>query len=113
MSYNSKTHIRFLLSEELREKTIEVLATLEQAENPKQYRGILGDLVVELTNAGMDYFFIKPLELAKVGFVTQKTANLGMAGTQRVMGPIIRRVIGGMDKNQLLIICNYIRELMN
>ena len=113
MSDNPKPHLRFLHSEELRKKTIEVLERLEQTEDPTQYRDALGDLVVELTNTGMDYFFIKPLELAKVGIVTQKSANLGMAGTRRVIGPIIRRIIGGMDKSQLLIICGYIRQLMH
>ena len=112
MSDTHKPYLRFLHSEELRKKTIQVLETLEQTDDPTQYRNRLGDLVVELTNAGMDYFFIKPLKLAKVGFVTQKSARLGMAGTRRVMGPIIRRIVGGMDKSQLLIICDYIRQLM-
>ena len=86
---------------------------LEHSEDPMQYRNELGNLVVELTNAGMDYFFIKPIELAKVGFITQQSANLGVAAQRRVISPIIRRIIGGMDKNQLLIICSYIRQLMH
>lgn len=90
-----------------------MLNKLEYSEDPKQYRNALGELIVELTNTGMDYFFIKPLELAKVGFIAQKSAEIGMAGIRRVMGPTIRKVIGGMDKSQLLIICGYIRQLMN
>jgi hypothetical protein len=112
MSKSPKPYIRFLHSEKLREKTIEVLDKLEQAEDPTQYRDELGGLVVELTNTGMDYFFINPLEMAKVGFVAKQSANLGMAGALRVMGTMIRRIIGSMDKNQLLIICGYIRQLM-
>lgn len=112
MGVSQKPYIRFLHSEKLREKTINVLDTLEQAEDPKQYRDELQDLVVELTDTGLDYFFIKPLELAKVGFVTKRSAKLGIAGAQRVMGKVIRRIIGGMDKNQLLVISSYIRQLM-
>ena len=107
-----KPHIRFHYSEELHKRTIEVLDALEQAEDPTTYREALGDLVVELTKAGMDYFFVRPLELAEMGFMTRKSAQLGMATTQRVMGPIIRKVIGGMDKDQLLIVCDYMRQLM-
>ena len=113
MSDTTIPHLSFHLSEELREKTIEVLDKLEHSEDPKQYRNVLGNLVVELTNAGMGYFFIKPLELAKVGFMTQQSANLGLAAQRRMISPIIRRIIGGMDKNQLLIICSYIRQLMH
>jgi hypothetical protein len=112
MSDYPKAYFRFYHSEELREKTVKVLDMIEQSENPKQYRDALGDIIVELTNTGMNYFFIKPLELAKVGFVTQKSAKLGMAGTQRVIGSVMRRIIGGMNESQLLIICSYIRQLM-
>lgn len=112
MTVSHKPHIRFLHSEELRKKTIELLDSLEHAEDPKQYRDELRDLVVELTDVGMNYFFIKPLELAKVGFVTQRSAKLGMAGAQKMMGKVIRKIIGGMDQNQLLVVSGYIRQLM-
>ena len=113
MSDTTIPHLSFRLSEQLHEKTTEVLNKLEHSEDPVQYRKVLGDLVVELTKAGMEYFFIKPLELAKVGFITQQSAKLGLTTQQRVISPIIRRIIGGMDKNQLLIICSYIRQLGN
>lgn len=113
MSDNPQPYLRFYHSEELREKTLAVLEELEQAENPKKSRGALGDLVVELTNTGLDYYFLRPLELAEAGFVAQKTAKMGMKTAQRMMGPMIRRVIGGMNKQQLLSICSYIRELMD
>lgn len=113
MSVSHKPYIRFLHSEELRTKSIKVLDALEQAEDPKQYRDELRDLVIELTDVGLDYFFIKPLALTKVGFVTQRSAKLGIAGAQRVMGKVIRKIIGGMDSDQLLVISSYIRQLMN
>ena len=113
MSEPHQPYLRFLHSEELREKTLEMLDTLEQAEDPKQYRNELGDLIVELTDTGMDYYFIKPLELAKVGFMTQQSAKIGIAGAERVIGTVIRKIIGGMDKDQLLIISSYIRQLMH
>lgn len=113
MSKSAKPYFRFVHSVKLREKTIEVLDTLEQSEDPTQYRNALGDLVVELTDAGMDYFLIQPLEVAKVGFVTKQSAKVGMAGALMMIGTTIRGIISGMDKKQLLIICGYIRQLMH
>jgi hypothetical protein len=55
-------------------------------------------LVVELTNSGMDYCFLKPLLLAKVGFVIQQSANLGVAGATRIMAPMIRNIIARLDQ---------------
>jgi hypothetical protein len=107
-----KPSLRFFYSEELHAKTLKLLDALEQAEDPKKYRDALGDFVVELTDAGMDYYFLKPLQLAEVGFVVQQSANLGMAGALRIIGSVIRNIISYMDKTQLLTICGYIRQLM-
>ena len=104
--------LHFCYSEELHAKTLHVLESLEQAEAPTEHRKILGDLVVELTNVGMEYYFLKPLQLAKVGFLVQQPANLGVAGATRIMAPMIRNIIGRLDKPQLLTISGYIRQLM-
>jgi hypothetical protein len=112
MRKSPKPSLRFFYSEELHAKTLKLLDALEQAEDPTQYRDALGDLVVELTDTGMDYYFLKPLQLAEVGFVIQQSANLGIAGALRIIGSVIRNIIGRLDKNQLLIIGGYIRQLM-
>ena len=70
--------LRFCYSAELHAKTIDLLDTLENAEDPTQHSDALGELVVELTDTGMDYYFLKPLQLVQVGFVVQQSANLGM-----------------------------------
>ena len=93
-------------------KTLQLLETLEHAADPTQYRSALGNLVVELTNAGLDYYFLQPLRVAKVGFVVQQTANLGVAGASRIMAPMIQNIIGRLNKTQLLTIAGFIRQLM-
>ena len=107
-----KPFLRFYHSEALRAKTLSVLSAIEQAKDPKQHRSALADIVVELTASGMDYFFLRPLKIAKAGFFTEQSANLGLATTTRVMASVIRNIIGGMDKPQILSVCGYIRGLM-
>jgi hypothetical protein len=63
-------------------------------------------------NSGMNYYFLRPLKVAKAGFVSEQSAKLGMAGATRVLASVIRTIIGRMDKAQLLAVCSYIRELM-
>ncbi len=111
-SADSKPFLRFHHSEALRKKTLAVIVEVEQAEEPATHRDALADLVVELTNSGLDYYFMKQLKLAKPGFLVEQSANLGMAGTQQVMGTVIRQVIGRMDGPQLLSVCGSIRQLM-
>jgi hypothetical protein len=104
--------LRFYHSESLRAKTLAVLTTLEEAKDSTRYRDDLADIVVELTDSGMEYYFLRPLKLAKAGFFVEQSANLGMAATTRVLASVIRNIIGRMDSPQLLTVCSYIRQLM-
>jgi hypothetical protein len=109
---SSEPFLRFYHSEGLRKKTLSVLSGLEQAQDATAHRDALADVVEELTNSGLDFYFMKPLKLAKAGFIVQQSANLGLAGAQKVMGSVIRNIIGRMDRPQLLSVCGSIRRLM-
>jgi hypothetical protein len=108
----TKPFLRFYHSEALRKKTLFVLDTIENAEDAIAHRDKLAEVVVELMSSGMDYYFMRSLKLAKVGFIVMQSARLGMAGTQQVMGSVIRNIIGRMDTSQLLSVCGSIRRLM-
>jgi len=108
----NKPFLRYYHSEALRKKTLSLLSTLEQAPDAAAHRDALADLVVELTNAGMNYYFMQPLKLAKPGFIVEQSASLGMAGVQQVMASVIRQFVGRMEAPQLLSVCSSIRQLM-
>ena len=78
MSNAPQPSLRFFYSAALHAKTLELLDTLEHADDPAKYRKALGDLVVELSDTGIDYYFLKPLQLAEVGFVVRQSANLSI-----------------------------------
>ena len=42
----------------------------------------------------------------------EKSTKMGIASILKVMGPVTRRIIGGMDENQLLSVTSHIRHLM-
>ena len=105
--------LRFCYPEKLHSKLLHLLETLEQSDDPIKHRSTLGDLVVELTDAGLDSYFLEPLRLAKAGFLVQQTANLGVTSAARIMAPMIRNIIGRLDRNQILSISGYIRHLMH
>jgi hypothetical protein len=110
---SSPPSLRFYHSQSLRTKTLAVLTSLEKAKDRTEYRDALADVVAELTDSGMDYFFLKPLKVAKAGFFVQQSASLGMSAATGVLASVVRSVIGGMDGPQLLAISGYIRQLMD
>ena len=108
----SKPFMRFHHSHELRVKTLELLVTVENAEKATVYSGELTELVLELTDNGMDQYFLQPLKATKANFVVQQTAAMGLAGVQKVMGSVVRNILGRMDDRQLLSVCGSIRQFM-
>lgn len=111
-SPRAKPFFRIYHSEVLRERTLSLLTALEHADDATEHRKELSDLVVELTTDGLDYCFMRPLKLAKPGFVVEQTAKLGLAGVQQVMGSVVRQIIGRMDGKQLISVSGSIRQLM-
>lgn len=109
---SSKPFLRFHHSQELRVKTLEVLETVENAEKPTANAGRLTDLVLELTDSGMDRYFLQSLKSTKANFVVQQSAAFGLSGVQKVMGTVIRNIIARMDDRQLISVCGSIRQFM-
>ena len=104
--------LRFRYDPELHERVLRLLDALEGAPDPREHRAALGDAVVELTKAGLAAYFLQPLEAAEASFMAQRSAELGIAGAQKVMGSVIRSIIGRMDPPQVLSICASIRAFM-
>jgi hypothetical protein len=108
----SKPFLRFHHSDALRARTLAVVSALEGSARPEDHAGALADLVVALTAAGMDAYFMKPLEKAQAGFIVRQTASLGIAGAMQVIGSAIRNIVGRMDGPQLVSVCGSIRQFM-
>jgi hypothetical protein len=104
--------LRFFHSEALRSKTLAVLEALESADVPADHREALAAVVVELTETGLDYYFVKPVKAAKVGFMAEQSTKVGISTILKVMAPVTRRIIGGMDSDQLRVVTSHIRHLM-
>lgn len=104
--------MRVYHSEELHEKTVLVLTALERAPDPTAHRDALAELAVELTDNGLNYCFVRPLKVARAGFILEQSASIGMAGAQQALAIVIRNIIARMDGPQLLSVGRSLREFM-
>jgi hypothetical protein len=104
--------LRFYLSADLHGRLHGILAEIEQAEDAAEHHVELSETLVAAMNEGLDYYFVRTLKLAKAGFIIQQSANLGIVGVQSVMAPVIRKIVGRMEHEQLLSVTASIRELM-
>jgi hypothetical protein len=108
---STEPSLRFHHSKALRAKTNAVLDALEAKPDHPKHGESLADLVNELIEAGMDYYFLQALKKAQVGFVTEQSARLGMSGAVKLISSVSRKFIVRMDKDQLLVVASHIREL--
>ncbi len=108
---SAEPFLRFYHSDELRAKTLAVLEALEEDSDPENHRDTLADLVAELTESGMSYYYLRALKLAKAGFVVEQSARLGMSGAVKLITSVTRKFIVRMDSAQLLVVSRHIREL--
>lgn len=103
--------MRFLYSQDLHERTESVLLALEANPSHSKHGEAVADLTTALIEAGMDYYFLRALKEAKVGFVTEQSARLGMSGAVRLISSISRKYIVRMNETQLLAVASHIRAL--
>jgi hypothetical protein len=110
-SVTGEPFLRFHHSKELRSKTNALLSAIETAPDPAVHGPAMADLVAELNEVGMEYYFMKALKQAKVGFVGEQSARLGMSGAVKLISSVSRKFIERMDKAQLQVVAQHIREL--
>ena len=97
----------------LKKRTLALVDAIERAADPLTHATPFADVVVELTEAGMGYFFLSPLEMAKAGFVVRQGAELGMSGALRVMAPVIRTLVGRLEPDQLRVVARFVRAILD
>lgn len=107
----SEPSLRFYHSKALRQRTNSVLDALEAQPDHPKHGDALATLVTELIDAGMDYYFLRALKLADVGFVTEQSARLGMSGAVKVISSVSTKIILRMDSVQLRVVASHIRAL--
>jgi hypothetical protein len=88
-----------------------VLAELEEAADPEVHREALADLVADLTEAGMDYYYLRALRRSNAGHLAQQSARLGIAGAVKMISGVSRRFIMRMNGRELLVVAGHIRDL--
>ena len=88
-----------------------MLEALEAAPEYPGHAEAMAQVVSELVEAGMDYYFMRALRQADVGFVAEQTARVGVSGAITLVNSMSRKYIVRMGSAQLLVVARHIREL--
>ncbi|MBK7661891.1 MAG: hypothetical protein IPJ28_23460 [Betaproteobacteria bacterium] len=103
---------RFYVSPELQDRLEAVLARIEGDKDATRHHAEFSETLVTLVAEGLDYYFLRTVKAARAGFLLEQTAALGIASVQKVMGPVVPKIAGRLDHDQLRSVAATMRELM-
>ena len=112
MATPAKPCIRYTHSKALRNRMVKLLDAVDTDDDPLVHREQLAELIVDLNEGGLKFFFLDPLAKLKMGGVIDTTATLGIRASHRVMAPAIRSIVTRMNKTQIRKVSRIMRDMM-
>jgi hypothetical protein len=104
--------VGFRIPPELRARIEEALAAIREDPADRARVEDLVEIVLELTDFGLDYYYLEPLRRAGLGAMGMVPARMGIATVGRGFPPIVRRVLLSLDEEQILEIAGFIEDLL-
>ncbi len=106
------TYVAFPIPEELRTRTLETLQELRAADSISGYADRLIDLVDEISEHGMRYFFLHPVELVGLNTMAQKTIGVTIQSGKKAVLGVSRQLARRLDEEQLRQIADFLESLL-
>ena len=94
-------------------RILEIVAALREDPADREIVGNLIDVILDLTDTGLTYFFLHPLELVGVGAFRRKGAEVALGTAGRVLPSVVRSTVGSMDESQLLQLADFIEQMVS
>lgn len=104
--------VAFRISPELLERAETALQQVRENPTRPPHVDALVTVILELTDSGLDYYFLEPLRRIEAGAMSMASARLGIAAAGRGLPTIIRRVVASLDEQQILALADFLDELL-
>jgi hypothetical protein len=102
----------FEISEDQYDLVLETVQALRANPGDRVVVGSLIDLVLDLTDTGLSYFFLHPLELAGVGSLRRKGVEVAIGTAGRVLPSVVRSTVGSMSEDQLMKVADFMERMV-
>ena len=104
--------VAFRISPELMERARAAVAAARRDPTEEDHIEELIEVILELTDRGLDFYYLEPLRRARAGTMALSATRLGLAAASRGIPPTVRRVITGFDEEQVLVIADFLDEIL-
>jgi len=108
------SHIVAPISDELRTRALYTVEELrERGKADKEAVDKLYNLIVELTDAGLDFFFLEPLRRLRASNMMLGMARVGISSMLKGSKIVVRKVLKKLDDRSLASILDFIEEIIH
>lgn len=104
--------VAFQISADLRQRAESVVASIRSDSDKKKHVPQLIEVVLEMTDAGLHYYFLHPLERAGVGIVTRRAVDLAIGTAGRTLPMVVRRTVNSLNEEQISNITEFLDEIL-
>ena len=103
-------YLVFPLSEALELRVVEVIQHVRSSTNKRQHALSLFQVISDLSDVGLDYYFIQSLKRAGLGKLKMIAIENAIRINKKAILTIGKGIIKAMNNEQLLIIANILEE---
>ncbi|MBQ0748057.1 MAG: hypothetical protein KBT82_16535 [Marinobacter sp.] len=108
------SHIVAPISDELRTRALYTVEELrERGKADKEAVDKLYNLIVELTDAGLDFFFLEPLRRLRASNMMLGMARVGISSMLKGSKIVVHKVLKKLDDRSLASILDFIEEIIH
>ncbi len=111
MATEIRSFIAFPISQELRQRTLDLVEELRQSDSIEGYADRLIDMVDEIAEVGMQYFFLHPVRMVGMNSLIQKTIAVTVQSGKKAVLGVSRQVARRLDDAQLREVAGFLESL--
>jgi len=104
--------VKFPLDESIAIKALECAHKIKAVEKKAEHAADLIITINHLVNAGLTYFFIRPVEEGNFGFVIRNMVYVTIKATAKSATTLVPRVVKTLDNNQLEYLADFILDIL-
>lgn len=88
------------------------LAAIRENPSDKKSGVLLVDIVNQMTEEAMTYYFYEPMDIIEAGTITRKFVSMGVSGSQKMVNTMGKKAVSGLSDKQMLQLCDFIESLI-
>ncbi|MBF0121486.1 MAG: hypothetical protein HQK79_21870 [Desulfobacterales bacterium] len=97
------------IPESMARQALDLAKSLKQ-DSPYRYKHLVADVLSDLTKINLEYYFLRPIELFKLGSFSEKVANMAIHVAYSAITRFVKRGIEKLSDDQLIILADLIEE---